>query len=67
MRILLAEDDKNLNKTLSDRLIHHGFNVDSCFDGEEALYYANQNIHDVTPVTPQGENAYNRFPFHPCS
>ena len=47
MRILLAEDDKNLNKTLSDRLIHHGFNVDSCFDGEEALYYANKNIHDV--------------------
>lgn len=47
MRILLAEDDKNLNKTLTDRLIHHGFDVDSCFDGEEALYYATQNIHDV--------------------
>ncbi len=47
MRILLAEDDKNLNKTLTEQLISHGFDVDSCFDGEEALYYANQNIHDV--------------------
>lgn len=47
MRILLAEDDENLNKTLTERLITHGFDIDSCFDGEEALYYANQNIHDV--------------------
>ena len=47
MRILLAEDDKNLNKSLTERLISHGFDVDSCFDGEEALYYAIQNIHDV--------------------
>lgn len=47
MRILLAEDDKNLNKMLTEQLRNHGFDVDSCFDGEEALYYANQNIHDV--------------------
>lgn len=47
MRILLAEDDENLNKTLTEQLITHGFDIDSCFDGEEALYYANQNIHDV--------------------
>ena len=47
MRILLAEDDRNLNRTLTEQLTNHGFDVDSCFDGEEALYYANQNIHDV--------------------
>lgn len=47
MRILIAEDDKNLNHTLTERLQSKGFDVDSCFDGEEALYYANQNIHDV--------------------
>jgi len=47
MRILLAEDDKNLNKTLTERLQNRGFLVDSCFDGEDALYYASQNIHDV--------------------
>ncbi len=47
MRILLAEDDENLNKTLTERLRSKGFDVDSCLDGDEALYYASQNIHDV--------------------
>lgn len=47
MRILLAEDDKNLNKSLTEQLQARGFLVDACFDGEDALYYASQNIHDV--------------------
>lgn len=47
MRILLAEDDKKLNESLTAQLISRGFIVDSCYDGEEALYYAVQNIHDV--------------------
>lgn len=47
MRILLAEDDENLNKSLTKRLVARGFDVDSCSDGDEALYYAEQNIHDV--------------------
>ena len=52
MRILLAEDDENLNRTLTERLRTKGFDVDSCFDGDEALYYASQNIHDVIFVRP---------------
>lgn len=47
MRILLAEDDKNLNKFLTEQLQSEGFDTDSCFDGEDALYYGNQNIYDV--------------------
>ena len=47
MRILLAEDDKKLNESLTTQLLSKGFDVDSCYDGEEALYYAAQNIHDV--------------------
>lgn len=47
MRILLAEDDENLNRTLTERLRSKCFDVDSCLDGDEALYYASQNIHDV--------------------
>ena len=39
MRILLAEDDRQLNQTLAISLELEGFTVDSCFDGEEALYY----------------------------
>ena len=47
MRILLAEDDENLNNTLSYQLTNQGFTVDSCFDGEEAYFYGEQNIYDV--------------------
>lgn len=47
MRILLAEDDKNLNSMLAAQLSTKGFLVDTCFDGEDALYYANLNIYDV--------------------
>lgn len=47
MRILLAEDDRDLNKALTWQLTGQGYNVDSCFDGEDALYYGKQNIYDV--------------------
>lgn len=47
MRILLAEDDEKLNKTLCFQLESKGFSVDTCFDGEEACYYGEQNIYDV--------------------
>lgn len=47
MRILLAEDDKDLNKALTWQLAARGYNVDSCGNGEEALYYGKQNIYDV--------------------
>ena len=47
MRILLAEDDRALNQTLVYQLEHEGFIVDSCYDGEEALFYCEQAIHDI--------------------
>ena len=47
MRILLAEDDKQLNDTLTYQLETEGFIVDSCLDGEEALFYGEQNIYDI--------------------
>lgn len=47
MRILLAEDDKQLNNTLTYQLEREGFSVDSCLDGEEALFYGEQNIYDM--------------------
>ena len=37
MRLLIAEDEKHLNKTLNERLTKAGYTVDSCFDGEDAL------------------------------
>lgn len=47
MRILLAEDDVQLNEALVYQLESGGFTVDSCCDGEEALFYGEQNIYDV--------------------
>lgn len=47
MRILLVEDDEKLNEALTFQLKKEGFLVDSCLDGEEALYYIEQKIHDL--------------------
>lgn len=47
MRILLAEDDETLRTSLAFQLEQEGFAVDVCADGEEALYYIEQNIHDL--------------------
>lgn len=47
MRILLVEDDKKLSFTLSFQLEKEGFLVDTCEDGEEALYYIEQKGHDL--------------------
>lgn len=47
MRILLVEDDPELNFSLQFQLEKSGFSVDCCSDGETALYFIEQNIHDV--------------------
>lgn len=47
MRILLVEDDEKLKNSLAFQLQQEGFIVDTCSDGEEALYYIEQNIHDL--------------------
>lgn len=47
MRILLVEDDKKLNFSLKFQLEQENFTVDSCFDGEEALYYMKETLYDL--------------------
>lgn len=47
MRILLVEDDEKLNHSLAFQLEKEGFLVDTCQNGEDALYYIEQNIHDL--------------------
>ena len=46
MKILLAEDTKDLNKVVTQMLEMQGFDVDSAFDGEEALKLALSNGYD---------------------
>ena len=40
MRLLVAEDEKRLNKIICEALEDEGYSVDACFDGEQALEYA---------------------------
>lgn len=37
MRILVAEDERDLNRVIQKKLKSEGYSVDTCFDGEEAL------------------------------
>lgn len=37
MRILLAEDERDLNSIIAQKLTADGYSVDCCFDGKEAL------------------------------
>lgn len=46
MRLLLAEDEKELSKALVAILEHNDYEVDAVFDGETALEYALRNDYD---------------------
>lgn len=39
MRLLVAEDERDLNRLIRKTLEKEGYGVDACFDGEEALDY----------------------------
>lgn len=39
MKLLVVEDEKDLNRILVKNLVAEGYSVDSCFDGESALDY----------------------------
>lgn len=47
MRILLAEDERSLNDVITKTLTRNGYSVDSCFDGEEALYCLKDTDYDA--------------------
>ena len=47
MRILIAEDERDLNALLQKKLISEGYSVDACFDGEEALDYLGAAEYDA--------------------
>lgn len=39
MRILVAEDERDMNQVIVRRLVWEGYTVDACYDGREALEY----------------------------
>ena len=46
MRLLVAEDERDLNRLIRKTLEKEGYGVDACFDGEEALYYLEHTDYD---------------------
>jgi len=46
MRILIVEDDVQLNKSIQDILSDH-YKVEAAYDGEEGLYKAEEGIYDL--------------------
>ncbi|MBR4775985.1 MAG: response regulator transcription factor [Lachnospiraceae bacterium] len=46
MKILLAEDTRDLNRAVTALLNHEGYEVDSAFDGEEAMDYILKSDYD---------------------
>lgn len=47
MRILLAEDERDLNNIITRKLTSDGYSVDSCFDGAEAIDYLKAAEYDA--------------------
>ena len=46
MRILVAEDEKDMNRLISRALEKEGYGVDSCYNGEEAMEYLESADYD---------------------
>ena len=47
MRVLVVEDERDLNRIICKKLKIEGYSVDSCYDGEEALIYINGANYDI--------------------
>ena len=47
MRILIAEDERDLNRLIVKVLEKEGYGVDACFNGKEALYYLENTEYDA--------------------
>lgn len=47
MRVLVVEDEKHLNRIITEAMEDEGYSVDSCFNGADALDYALSTVYDV--------------------
>lgn len=46
MRVLVVEDEKDLNRIICSKLVKEGYNVDACYDGQAALDYMEAENYD---------------------
>ena len=47
MKILVVEDERDLNRIITKHLKRNNYSVDSCFDGEEALDFVSYSDYDL--------------------
>lgn len=47
MKILLAEDEQQLSRVLETAMTYEGYQVDTAFDGQEAVDLAKENAYDL--------------------
>ncbi len=47
MRLLLIEDDKELCEAIAVHIKRDGYELDICYDGDDAFYYISKYNHDV--------------------
>lgn len=61
MRILIAEDERTLNDIIKQKMTEEGYCADSCYDGEDALYYLQNAQYDavIMDVMMPKENGFN--------
>lgn len=60
MRILVVEDEPDLNRVIVKKLKMEGYSVDFCFDGKDALDYINMTAYDavILDILMPGKNGY---------
>lgn len=47
MRVLVVEDERDLNRVICKKLKVEGYSVDACYDGEEVLLYIDGATYDI--------------------
>ena len=62
MRLLIVEDEKELCDTISKSLYESGYEVDTCYDGHEALDYILTEDYDliVLDLNLPGMDGYSK-------
>ncbi len=47
MRLLIIDDDEKLCQIMKKQLEKAGYTVDSCYTGDDSLYYVNKQLYDL--------------------
>ena len=60
MKILVIEDERDLNRIITKHLKKNNYSVDSCFDGQEALDFISYSEYDliITDITMPNVDGY---------